>query len=44
MQFRNPAAPDAPIDVLQPVLHELAFEKIEERLHQGETGDEILFA
>ncbi len=44
VQFRNAAAPDAPIDILQPVLHELAFEKIEERLHLGETGDEILFA
>ncbi len=44
VQFRNPAAPDAPIEILMPVLHELAFEKIEERLHQGETGDEILFA
>ena len=44
VQFRDPAAPDAPIEVLQPVLHELAFEKVQERLHLGETGDEILFA
>lgn len=43
VQFRNPAAPDAPIDILMPVLHELAFEKVEERLRLGETGDEILF-
>jgi hypothetical protein len=26
------------------VLHELAFEKVEERLRAGEPGDEILFA
>ena len=44
VQFRDASAPDAPIDVLQPVLHELAFEKIEARLREGETGDEILFA
>ena len=43
VQFRNPAAPDAPIEILMPVLHELAFEKVEERLRLGETGDEILF-
>jgi hypothetical protein len=44
VQFRNPDAPDGPIGTLLPVLHELAFEKIEERLREGETGDEILFA
>jgi hypothetical protein len=44
VQFRNAAAPDAPIDVLAPVLHELAFEKVEARLAEGEAGDEILFA
>jgi hypothetical protein len=44
VQFRNADAPDAPIDVLAPVLHELAFEKIEARLREGEPGDEILFA
>jgi hypothetical protein len=44
VQFRDEAAPDGPIDKLLPVLYELAFEKIEERLREGEIGDEILFA
>jgi hypothetical protein len=44
VQFRNADAPDGPIEALLPVLHELAFEKIEQRLREGETGDEILFA
>ena len=44
VQFRDAAAPDAPIDRLAPVLHELAFEKVEARLREGEPGDEILFA
>jgi hypothetical protein len=44
VQFRDAEAPDAPIDRLLPVLHELAFTKIEERLRAGEPGDEILFA
>lgn len=44
VQFRDASAPDGPIDALLPVLHELAFEKIEARLTEGETGDEILFA
>ncbi|HET6691753.1 MAG TPA: hypothetical protein VFG74_12910 [Miltoncostaeaceae bacterium] len=44
VQFRNADAPDAPIDILAPVLHELAFAKIEARLAEGEPGDEILFA
>jgi len=44
VQVRNPDAPEAPIDVLAPILHELAFEKIVERLREGEPGDEIVFA
>lgn len=44
VQFRDPEAPDAPIDRLAPVLHELAFEKVEARLREGEPGDEIIFA
>jgi hypothetical protein len=44
VQFRDAEAPDAPIDRLAPVLHELAFEKVEARLREGEPGDEILFA
>jgi len=44
VQFRDEDALDAPIDRLAPVLHELAFEKVEDRLREGEPGDEILFA
>jgi hypothetical protein len=44
VQFRDDRAPDGPIEALLPVLHELAFEKIEARLREGETGDEIIFA
>ena len=44
VQFRDKEAPDAPIDRLAPVLHELAFEKVEARLREGEPDDEILFA
>ena len=44
VQFRDEEALDGPIEGLLPVLHELAFEKIEERLAAGEPGDEILFA
>lgn len=44
VQFRDAAALDGPIDALAPVLHELAFEKVEARLREGEPGDEILFA
>lgn len=44
VQFRDAAAPDGPMEALLPVLHELAFEKIEGRLREGEPGDEILFA
>jgi len=44
VQFRDAAALDGPIEDLLPVLHELAFEKVEERLRAGEPGDEIIFA
>ena len=44
VQFRDAAAPDGPIEALLPVLHQLAYEKIEGRLKEGELGDEILFA
>jgi hypothetical protein len=44
VQFRDAEALDAPIDRLAPVLHDLAFEKVEARLQEGEPGDEILFA
>jgi len=41
---RDPAAPDGPITVLTPILHDVAVAKIRERLELGEDGDEILFA
>jgi len=41
---RDPAAPDGPVAALVPILHDVAVEKIRERLEQGEDGDEILFA
>ncbi|MCU0308860.1 MAG: hypothetical protein MUE51_14060 [Thermoleophilia bacterium] len=44
VQARNPDALAGTVEDLVPVLHELAFEKIRERLRAGETGDEILFA
>jgi len=44
VQFRDASALEGPIEGLLPVLHELAFAKIEPRLVEGETGDEILFA
>jgi hypothetical protein len=44
VQFRDASALEGPIENLLPVLHELAFAKIEPRLAEGEPGDEILFA
>ncbi len=44
VQFRDAAALEGPFEDLLPVLHELAFAKIEGRLAEGEPGDEILFA
>lgn len=41
---RDPHAVDGPVDALIPILHEVAVEKIRERLEQGDAGDEILFA
>ena len=38
VQFRDEAALDGPIEGLLPVLHELAFEKIEERLRGRRAG------
>ncbi|HWH13433.1 MAG TPA: hypothetical protein VNT51_01710 [Miltoncostaeaceae bacterium] len=40
----DPQAPDAPAERLVPVLHELAFARIRNRLEKGELGDEIVFA
>lgn len=44
VQFRNADALTGAMDGLIEVVHELAFEKIRERLEAGEPGDEILFA
>lgn len=44
VQFRRKEALEGTMDDLIPVLHELAYEKIVARLHEGEVGDEILFA
>lgn len=43
VQFREAEALDGPADALAPVLHQLAYDKIEPRLREGEAGDEILF-
>lgn len=44
VQFRDASALEGPIEALLPVLHELAYEKVEARLREGATEDEILFA
>ncbi len=40
----DPQALEGSIEDLLPVLHRRAFEKVIERIGEGETGDEILFA
>lgn len=44
VQVRAPDALDAPLEILAPVLRELAFEKVREQLEGGDPGDEIVFA
>lgn len=44
VQADHPEALEGPVDLLLPVLHDRAEEKIRERLAAGEPGDEILFA
>lgn len=44
VQVRNPDAPDAPGDILIPILHELAFEKVAAAIREGNLEDEIVFA
>jgi hypothetical protein len=41
---KDPAAADGPVAALMPILHDVAVGKIRERIEQGATGDEILFA
>jgi hypothetical protein len=44
VQVRNAAALDAPADILIPVLHELAFEKVAAAVREGDLEDELVFA
>ena len=44
IELSEPEALALPIDELAPVLHRKACETFEERLREGEAGDEILFA
>lgn len=41
---KNPEAVDGPMELLIPILHEVAVDKIAERLRAGEIDDEIVFA
>ena len=41
---KDPAAAAGPVAALVPILHDIAVGKIRERIEQGATGDEILFA
>ena len=44
VQARAPEALRGTVEDLVPVLHELAFARIRDRLAKGEAGDEIVFA
>lgn len=44
VQARNPEALDAPGEILYPVLHELAYEKVAAAVREGDLGDELVFA
>ncbi len=41
---RDREAPDAPYDVLEPILHELAFARVTARIEKNEFDNEIVFA
>lgn len=41
---RDPQAPDAPFDVLEPILHDLAFARVKARIEKSEFDNEIVFA
>lgn len=41
---RAPEYVDGPMEELVPILHELALAKVEDRLADGELGNEIVFA
>jgi hypothetical protein len=44
VQVRRPDALDAPAEILIPVLHELALEKVAEAIRAGDLDDELVFA
>ena len=44
VQVRNAAALDAPAEILIPVLHELALEKVAAAIREGDLEDELVFA
>jgi hypothetical protein len=44
VQVRNAEALDAPAEILIPVLHELALEKVAEAVRGGDLEDELVFA
>ena len=44
VQVRNADVLEAPSDVLYPVLHELALEKVVAAVAAGELEDELVFA
>jgi hypothetical protein len=44
VQVRAPDVLDAPLEVMLPVLHELAFEKVREQIAESGPGDELVFA
>jgi hypothetical protein len=41
---RDPGAPDAPMERLNPILYDLALERVANRITAGEFDDEIVFA
>lgn len=44
VQVRAPETLDGPLELLVPVLYELAFAKVREQIEAGDPGDEIVFA
>lgn len=41
---RDPEVADAPLEILLPVLHDLALGAVRKRLEEGDATDEIVFA
>jgi len=44
VQVRKPEVLDAPAEILIPVLHELALEKVAAAVREGDLTDELVFA